>query len=109
VTRKRVLPKLAGAAILVTPNAAIAHLVPKFLANRKLDVAIIIEMLSRKAYVELRSLAHNLTGTGGSYGCDGISDIGRALEDAAEKQDPVAVRDQAGVLKDYLRRVKIAS
>ena len=109
MTRKRVLPKRAGRAILVTPDAAIAHLVPKFLARRKLDVAIIIEMLRRKAYVELRSLAHNLTGTGGSYGCDGISDIGRALADAAEKQDPVAVRDQVGVLKDYLRRVRIAS
>jgi hypothetical protein len=104
-----VRPKRADAAILVTPNAAIVHLVPRFLANRKLDVAIIIDMLRRKAYVELRALAHNLTGTGGSYGCDGISDIGRALADAAEKQDPVAVRDQAGVLKDYLRRVKIAS
>jgi hypothetical protein len=108
VTRKRALPKHAGAAILVTPNAAIAHLVPQFLAHRELDVAIIVDMLQRKAYVELESLAHNLTGTGGSYGCDGISDIGRALSEAAEKQDPAAIRNQVGVLEDYLRRVRIA-
>ena len=108
MTRKRVLPKSVGCAILVTPDAAIARLVPKFLAKRKLDVALIIDMLRRKAYVELKSLAHNLTGTGGSYGCDGISDIGRALGEAAEKQDPAAVRNQACVLEDYLRRVRIA-
>ncbi len=108
MTRKRVLPARAGAAILVTPDAAIARLVPKFLAKRRLDVAIIIDMLRRKAYVELISLAHNLTGTGGSYGCDGISDIGRALTEAAQKQDHAAVRTQAGALEDYLRRVRIA-
>ena len=108
MTRRRVLPKRVGGAILVTPDAAIARLVPKFLANRQLDVAIIIDMLRRKAYVELISLAHNLTGTGGSYGCDGISDIGRALTEAAEKRDHAAVRTQAGVLEDYLRRVRIA-
>ena len=108
MTRKRVPPKRAGGAILVTPDAAIARLVPKFLANRKLDVAIIIDMLRRKAYLELKSLAHNLTGTGGSYGCHGISDIGRALAEAAEKQDHAAVRNQACVLEDYVRRVRIA-
>jgi hypothetical protein len=108
MTRERVPPPIVAGSILVTPDAAIASLLPQFLANRQLDVAIIIEMLRREAYGELKSLAHNLAGTGGSYGCDGISDIGRALGEAADKKDHAAVRNQALVLEDYLRRVRIA-
>ena len=94
--------------ILVSPDAVIAKLLPKFLANRQRDVALIVEMLEREGYGELEVMGHNLKGAGRGYGCDGISEIGRALEEAAQKHDQPAIRSQAFALDDYLRRVRIA-
>lgn len=95
--------------ILIAPDAVIAALVPKFLETRRLDVVLIVDLLARDAFAELQALGHRLKGQGHSYGCDGISEIGEALEDAAARQDRADIRGQAAALDSYLRRVSIAS
>ena len=95
--------------ILIAPDAAIAALVPKFLANRRRDVAVIIELLERDGFAELEDLGHRLKGQGRSYACEGISEIGGVLEDAAAAQDRAAIRRHATALQDYLSRVRVTS
>lgn len=96
-------------AILITPDAAIASLLPGFLENRRLDVAIIIAMLDREGFGELTDLGHRLVGQGRSYGCDGISAIGRSLEHSARRRDHDAIRSHAAALADYVDRALIAN
>ena len=104
--RRRSLTE-TDAAILIAPDAAIASLLPTFLAHRRRDVSLIVEMLERDAFVELYELGHRLKGQGRSYGCHGISDIGGALEEAATQQDRAAIRRHAAALNDYLGRVRV--
>ena len=47
--------------------------------------------------------------SGGSYGFQAITDIGAALEHAAENADIEASRKCAGELSRYLERVEIVS
>jgi hypothetical protein len=100
---------VTGGAILIAPDPAIAALLPAFLANRRRDATLIIDMLEREAFGELEDLGHRLKGQGRSYGCHGITDIGCALEVAAAQQDRAAVRRHAIALDDYLNRVLVAS
>ena len=59
----------------------------------------------RLATVE--SLGHGMKGAGGSWGFQGITDIGAALEQAAESADNDASRKWVGELSRYLDRVEI--
>lgn len=95
-------------AILITPDAAIAALLPKLLEHRRRDVDIIIAMLARDGFGELTDLGHRLVGQGRSYGCDGVSAIGHSLELAAARRDAAAIRRVAAALGDYLDRALVA-
>jgi hypothetical protein len=50
-----------------------------------------------------------MRGAGGSYGFQAITDIGTALEQAAESADTDASRKWMGELSRYLDRVEIIS
>jgi HPt (histidine-containing phosphotransfer) domain-containing protein len=54
-------------------------------------------------------LGHGMRGAGGSYGFQAITDIGAALEQAAENADTDASRKWVGELSRYLDRVEIIS
>ena len=81
----------------------IERLLPRFVENRRRDVANIVQLLDRNEYQRIAEMGHNLKGTGRSYGHDGISEIGRALEEAASARDASAVRRQADALAGYIR------
>ena len=86
------------------PDPVLARLLPRFVERRRRDVATILDMLEQNRFDRLLSIGHNLKGTGRTYGCDGITDIGRALEQAARDGDAAEVRRQAAALDDYVRR-----
>jgi HPt (histidine-containing phosphotransfer) domain-containing protein len=52
-------------------------------------------------------MAHNMKGSGTSYGFEDLSRIGAALEDAAELRDPHATGAQLSQLSDYLSAVQL--
>ena len=57
----------------------------------------------------VESLGHGMRGAGGSYGFQAITDIGAALEQAAESADADASRKWVGELSSYLDRVEVVS
>lgn len=87
-------------------DPVLQRLLPRFVANRRCDVAVILQNLERNEFERLEQMGHNLKGTGRSYGYDGISEIGRALEDAARTRDASEVRRQADALERFLEGVK---
>jgi HPt (histidine-containing phosphotransfer) domain-containing protein len=51
-------------------------------------------------------LGHNMRGSGAAYGFQTITDIGAALEQAAEATDNDATRKWVGELSSYLDRIE---
>lgn len=88
---------------------AIADLIPGFLQNRRHDVVAALAALDRGDYAAVESLGHGMKGAGGSWGFDGITDIGAALEEAARRQDPLASQAWIGELTRYLDRVEVVA
>ena len=96
------------APIIVHPDPVLRRLLPTFLARRQHDLSLISQELERDGFRVIEKMGHNLKGIGRTYGCDGISEIGAVLEQAAQDHDAEEIRRQAIALADYLRRVRIA-
>src|SRR5271166_5018705 len=95
--------------ILVRANPEFADLIPVFLQNcRQNDIAM-LGALDRGDFETVEILGHGMRGAGGSYGFQAITDIGAALEQAAEGADTDASRKWMGELSSYLDRVEIIS
>jgi signal transduction histidine kinase/CheY-like chemotaxis protein len=90
----------------VTPT--VAALVPGFLANRQKDLRSARAALKRRDWHGLWVLAHTMKGLGASYGFDGITEIGVALEKAALAHEDAGVARAVDELESYLSRVDYA-
>ena len=65
--------------------------------------------LDRSDFETVTSLAHQMSGSGGMFGFQAITDIGAELQQAAESTDTDAVRKWVGELSSYLDRVETIS
>ena len=95
--------------ILVRANPKFADLIPGFLQNCGQNVIAMLEALDRGDLEIVEILGHGMRGAGSSYGFQAITDIGAALEQAAESADTNASRKWVGELSRYLDRVEIIS
>lgn len=85
----------------------IVDIIPGYLANRQKDLETLKQ--AHSDFETVRSLGHKMKGSGGGYGLDRISEIGRMLEEAAKAQNPEAIRSSIAALQDFLERVEIVS
>jgi len=78
-----------------------------YLEKRRADVAKLRVALDRGDYGAIRTLGHQMAGTGGGYGFQPITEIGNMLEEAALASD--TARIQAGIedLDHYLGAVQV--
>jgi histidine phosphotransfer protein HptB len=93
--------------IVIRPDSVSARLLPAFLERRIRDLAVIDDELARNGFRVIERLGHNMKGVGRSYGFDGITDIGAAIEQAGRDHDADEIRRQAAALVHYLGRVKV--
>ena len=93
--------------IVVRANPEFTDLIPAFLQNRRQDVIAMLDALDRGDFETVASLGHGMKGAGGSCGFQAITDIGAALEQAAESADNDASRKWVGELSRYLDRVEV--
>ncbi|MDD3581388.1 MAG: Hpt domain-containing protein [Desulfobacca sp.] len=93
--------------IVVRIDADLEDLIPGYLQNRRQDLEAILAALERQDFEAIRVLGHTMKGTGGGYGFDAISDIGRDLEAAAQEQDIPAIHQGVAALRDYLQTVEV--
>jgi HPt (histidine-containing phosphotransfer) domain-containing protein len=68
-----------------------------------------LNALDRGDFETVESLGHGMRGAGGSYGFQIITDIGAALEQAAESVNADASRKWVSELSKYLDRVEVVS
>jgi HPt (histidine-containing phosphotransfer) domain-containing protein len=81
-------------------------LVPRFLANRRLDLEQLREAVARADFEEARRIGHSLRGVGGGYGFDEITRLGAEVERCA-KAGGGGLADLIVKLAQYLERVEV--
>ena len=88
--------------------ASLASRVPAFLQNCRQNVVNMVDALDRADFDTVAMLGHRMKGCGSSYGFQLITDIGAALELAAEKTDDEALHKSVSELSTYLDRLETA-
>jgi CheY-like chemotaxis protein len=88
-------------------NSAIR--IPAYLRNCKQNVIVMLDALDRVDFETVTILGHQMMGSGGMFGFQAITDIGRSIELAAESADTDASRKWVGALSIYLDGVETIS
>ena len=92
---------------IVTIDADLADLIPGYLARRQEDIAAIRSALMEGDFEQVRVLGHSMKGSGGGYGFDRITEIGRHIEEAAKDKNTGRVMSCTDELAEYLSRIEI--
>jgi len=79
---------------------------PAFLQNRRQDVVVMLEALTRGDYETVEFLGHGMRGAGGMFGFQAITDIGVGLEAAGASEDAGTSRRWIDELSAYLDRAE---
>jgi PAS domain S-box-containing protein len=85
----------------------IEELIPEFLDNIGKNTEEIKELLVREDMEAIRVIGHSMKGSGGSYGFDEITRIGKAIEDAAKAGNRDNIERLNEELVEYLSKVKV--
>jgi CheY-like chemotaxis protein len=95
--------------ILVRATPKFADRAPAYLQSCRQNATTMLDALDRVDFETVRFLGHQMRGSGGAFGFQAITDIGAALQQAAESADTDASRKWVGELSSYLDRVEIIS
>jgi signal transduction histidine kinase/CheY-like chemotaxis protein len=80
-------------------------IIPGYLEKRRNDIARLQAALAQADYATIRTVGHQMTGTGTSYGFEPITLIGKELEQAAMEADPIGIQQGIERLDAYLRNI----
>jgi PAS domain S-box-containing protein len=92
-------------AVNAVVKANITDRVPAYLQNCRQDVIDIGDALDRVDFETVTRLGHNMSGSGGMYGFQDITDFGAAIQLAAESSDTAASHRWVGELSVYLNGI----
>lgn len=84
------------------------ELIPEYLENRHKDVVSITQLLKDEDFEKIRLLGHSMKGSGGGYGFDRITEIGKSIENAALEKNQDIIRNSIEGLSSYLNCVEIS-
>ena len=96
-----------GGRVVVRIDKDIEGLVPDYCEMTARDAESIRAALVLGDYETISRLGHNLKGSGGGYGFDGITEIGREIEQHAKNRSGDDIRRLADELSSYLERLHI--
>jgi len=102
--RPQAAPPEAGG-IRLALDESLRDLAPGYLENRRADVGRLSAALAAGDWDTLRVVGHNIKGTGAGYGFAAISEMGAALEAAAQARDAAGAAECTDALARYLSAV----
>jgi PAS domain S-box-containing protein len=88
-------------------DSDLKDLIAGYLEGRHKDIDSILSAVDKGEYESIRVLGHTMKGTGGSYGFDVITNLGKSIEFAAKGKNPDEIKKSVHELKEYLNNVKI--
>lgn len=92
---------------MVEVEEDLEDLIPEFLDNRWEDVHAIGAALECEDFDTIQVLGHSMKGSGGGYGFDLITEIGKSLEAAAKGREEHEIRRWLAELEYVLENVEI--
>ena len=92
-------------AVNAAVKANITDRIPAYLQNCRQNVIDIRHALNRVDFETVTRLGHNMSGSGGMYGFQDITDFGAAIQLAAESSDTAASHKWVGELSIYLNGI----
>lgn len=93
--------------IVVYVDVDLEDLIPGFLENRNEDVKSIQKLLQESNFLDVQRIGHSMKGSGGGYGFDKISEIGKGIEEFAKLKNKDGIFNLVDELSHYLSVVKI--
>ncbi|MGR3179272.1 MAG: Hpt domain-containing protein [Candidatus Anammoxibacter sp.] len=93
--------------IIVHVDSELEELIPGFLKNRHEDIKSILAALGTEDFETVRILGHSMKGSGGGYGFEAITDIGKTLEQAAHEANVNEIKRITEELASYLKNLSI--
>jgi PAS domain S-box-containing protein len=94
-------------AVRIDVPEGLEDVVPAYLDARRDDVVRAGLLLRRGDFAGVCTLAHNMAGSGSSYGFQPVTELGRSLEQSARAGDKAASEQHLDTLRDYLDRVHL--
>lgn len=85
----------------------VAPLAGKFLATMRRYGVNLRESMARGDFQSVAGLAHQIKGTGGTFGFRPVSEIGARIEESANNRDPARVMDAISELEEFVRFVRV--
>ncbi len=83
------------------------ELIPEYVRVVKQYAGEMASLLASHGFDRIRSMAHNIKGTGGSYGFPELTNLAAALESSAKVADGDAVTGHLSDLRDFLERLPV--
>jgi hypothetical protein len=93
--------------ITVKIDKDLEDLIPGYLKRRQDDIFAIRNACDTGDFENIRVLGHSMKGSGGGYGFDQITEIGKLIEDSAKTKDAGLILKHIDLLSDYLSRIVI--
>ena len=93
--------------ITVEIDQELEDLIPTYLGNVRKNIEKVREHMTASDFESIRFLGHNMKGSGGGYGFDFISVVGKDIKNAARASDPEQIKASIAALEDYLARIDI--
>jgi CheY-like chemotaxis protein len=93
--------------IHVSVESWLKPVVGGYLEKRRSDVAKLRAALEQGDYAVIRTLGHQMAGTGGGYGFDPITEMGNTLEESALACDASRIKAAIADLDRYLNAVRV--
>ncbi len=90
------------------PPDEIKELVPAYLGSRNRQVPTLFQLLAEADFDGIHKIAHDLKGTGTSFGFPELSRLGERLQLSARAASAPDVGRQLAQLRDYLARLEAA-
>ena len=91
------------------PKGLPRELVSEYLASCQQDLPRLFAALAGREYASVRTIGHQMKGTGRPYGFPGLTQIATAIEQAAVHQDAAGLENHLSELEIYLSSVEIAA
>jgi len=82
-------------------------LMVQYLSRRHSDIDILRSSLAAGDFEHIRNKGHNMYGSGSAYGLDRVSELGEALERAADDKESARVRRLIDMLEAFICNVLI--
>ncbi len=93
--------------IIVKVDIDLEELIPGYLENRREDIDSILGDLEKGDFESVKITGHSMKGSGGGYGFDRISDIGKIIEISAKEKNVEEIKKQVEELTSYLDKVEV--